>query len=220
MAIIDELGRGTSTRDGLAIALSIAEALLQSGALVFFATHFGDLGALTTDALYNRPMCLTCYMAARIFTERPGVLRLHLQTELRRTAEDVPKMTMLYKIGSGSTQEEHYGIMLAGAVGFPRRFLEVAENVSKALHHEEETRKWGSQARKIALRRRLVLTLNETLKQALESGMKDGALSVYMRRLQIEFIKRMDEIEGTVDEENEHVVVVSSDEENQETDAE
>lgn len=44
LAIIDELGRGTSSRDGLAIALSIAEALVDSRALVFFATHFRELG--------------------------------------------------------------------------------------------------------------------------------------------------------------------------------
>jgi DNA mismatch repair protein MSH4 len=44
MAIIDELGRGTSTRDGLAIALSIAEALVESRAMVWFATHFRELG--------------------------------------------------------------------------------------------------------------------------------------------------------------------------------
>jgi DNA mismatch repair protein MSH4 len=44
LAIIDELGRGTSTRDGLAIALSIAEALVESKALIWFATHFRELG--------------------------------------------------------------------------------------------------------------------------------------------------------------------------------
>jgi DNA mismatch repair protein MSH4 len=46
MAIIDELGRGTSTRDGLAIALSIAEALVESNAMVWFATHFRELGKM------------------------------------------------------------------------------------------------------------------------------------------------------------------------------
>jgi DNA mismatch repair protein MSH4 len=44
LAIIDELGRGTSTRDGLAIALSIAEALVNSKAFIWFATHFKELG--------------------------------------------------------------------------------------------------------------------------------------------------------------------------------
>jgi DNA mismatch repair protein MSH4 len=47
LAIIDELGRGTSTRDGLAIALSIAEALVESRALIWFVTHFQELGHYT-----------------------------------------------------------------------------------------------------------------------------------------------------------------------------
>jgi DNA mismatch repair protein MSH4 len=46
LAIIDELGRGTSTTDGLAIAIAISEALIQSGAIVFFVTHFTELGSL------------------------------------------------------------------------------------------------------------------------------------------------------------------------------
>lgn len=44
LAIVDELGRGTSTRDGLAIALAIAEALVDSKAMVWFVTHFKELG--------------------------------------------------------------------------------------------------------------------------------------------------------------------------------
>lgn len=44
LVIIDELGRGTSTRDGLAIALSISEALVESQAFVWFTTHFRELG--------------------------------------------------------------------------------------------------------------------------------------------------------------------------------
>ena len=53
LAIIDELGRGTSTRDGLAIAIAMAEALVQSGAFVFFATHFTDLGGFSCLAMSN-----------------------------------------------------------------------------------------------------------------------------------------------------------------------
>jgi DNA mismatch repair protein MSH4 len=51
MAIIDELGRGTSTRDGLAIAIAVAEALLQSGAMVFFVTHFRTLGKMKMESV-------------------------------------------------------------------------------------------------------------------------------------------------------------------------
>lgn len=51
LAIIDELGRGTSTRDGLAIALAISEALIQSNAMVWFVTHFHQL---------SKPHFITC----------------------------------------------------------------------------------------------------------------------------------------------------------------
>ena len=47
LAVIDELGRGTSTRDGLAVALAMAEALIESNAKVWFATHFVDIGRAT-----------------------------------------------------------------------------------------------------------------------------------------------------------------------------
>lgn len=64
LIIMDELGRGTSTRDGLALALAVCEALIESRAFVWFATHFRDL--------------------ARILAERVGVVNLHLQVEVRR----------------------------------------------------------------------------------------------------------------------------------------
>lgn len=88
MAIVDELGRGTSTRDGLAIALAIAEALVSSKALVWFATHFKDL--------------------ATIMHERAGVLNLHLAVDI----EHEKSMTMLYKISQGAVKESHYGLTL------------------------------------------------------------------------------------------------------------
>ncbi|UKZ66454.1 uncharacterized protein TrAtP1_007628 [Trichoderma atroviride] len=58
LAIIDELGRGTGNRDGMAIAMAISEALIDTGAYIWFATHFIEL--------------------ARALENRPGVLNLHL----------------------------------------------------------------------------------------------------------------------------------------------
>lgn len=176
MAIIDELGRGTSTRDGLAIAIAMAEALVQSNAVVFFATHFTEL--------------------AEVLEDRPGVLNLHLATETAVADDNIPKMTMLYKVGSGPIQEENYGINLARAIGFPEAFLDVAENVTNALKRVAEAKKQSSESHKLARRRKLILNLHETLRQAHDSNMDDETLRSYLRRLQSEFINRMEVIEG------------------------
>lgn len=181
MAIIDELGRGTSTRDGLAIAVAMAEALVQSNALVFFATHFIEL--------------------AQVLEDRPGVLNLHLETETTVTEDNIPKMTMLFKVGSGPVQEENYGIKLAKAIGFPEPFIEVAERVTNSLKEQAERKKESSESRKLALRRKLVLNLRETLQHAYDSDMDEGSLTSYLRRLQSEFIARMEQIEKGPEEE-------------------
>ena len=44
--MLDEIGRGTSTFDGLSLAWALAERLLQNRALTMFATHYFELTAL------------------------------------------------------------------------------------------------------------------------------------------------------------------------------
>ncbi|KAI1799442.1 muts domain V-domain-containing protein [Daldinia bambusicola] len=184
LTIIDELGRGTSTRDGLAIAMAISEALIQSHSFTWFSTHFQQL--------------------AKVLGNRPGVLNLHLATEVYETDSGNPKMTMLYKVTSGQVQEDHYGLNLARAIGFPERFIEVAEEVSTSLAESIERKKQSSQSRKLLRRRKLILNLQDTLLQLQESDMDDDALGSYLRALQKEFVSRMDEIEqaGEIGEED------------------
>lgn len=172
LAIIDELGRGTSTRDGLAIALAIAEALVESRAIIWFATHFREL--------------------AQIMSERVGVVNLHLAVDM----SEENTMTMLYKIGEGYAKEEHYGLTLARVVDLPPQILEVAERVSMALYAQAAAKKKSSKAFALARRRKLVLGLKETLKQAESGPMEGKVLLNWLRRLQEEFIRRMDQIEN------------------------
>ncbi|KAI1500054.1 muts domain V-domain-containing protein [Biscogniauxia marginata] len=176
LAVIDELGRATSTRDGLAIALAISEALIQSHSLIWFATHFQQL--------------------ASILGSRPGVLNLHLSTKISDLNGDKPKITMLYKISSGTVQEENYGLNLARVIGFPEKFIRIAEEVSMTLAENIEQKRQNSQSRKLIQRRRLILNLHETLTQLHESNMDDAARGAYLRRLQNEFVTRMDKIQN------------------------
>lgn len=183
LAIIDELGRGTSTRDGLAIAIAIAEALVESRALVWFATHFRDL--------------------ARFMAERSGVVNLHLAVE----TSQADRMMMLYKISNGYVQEEHYGLTLAKVINLPPRVIEVAEIVSAKLTANSQRKNKNDVVILQARRRKLILGLREQLVQARDGQMQGAVLRTWLKKLQDEFVRRMaalDEEANAVDDEEEH----------------
>jgi DNA mismatch repair protein MSH4 len=128
-------------------------------------------------------------------SERPGVVNLHLAVDM---SED-NTMTMLYRVGEGFVKEEHYGLALARVVDLPPQILEVAEKVSKALGAQAAAKKKSSKAFALARRRKLVLGLKETLKQAESGPMEGKPLLSWLRRLQDEFVRRMDQIENDVE---------------------
>ena len=169
MAIVDELGRGTSTRDGLAIAIAIAEALIESRALVWFVTHFRDL--------------------PKILAERNGAVNLHLEVD--NTDDD--KMEMLYRVSSGAVKDEHYGLKLARVMPLPLDVIEHAEVVSATLDQAMQKKKsaGASQVIIVARKRRLLLNLKEHLAQAKDGSMNDEDLTQWLKDLQREFIVRM-----------------------------
>ena len=77
LVVMDEIGRGTSTFDGLALAHSIAERLLQHNrAMVLFATHYFELTQLaaTSAAAYNLHLAAAEHQGGVVFLHevRPG----------------------------------------------------------------------------------------------------------------------------------------------------
>jgi DNA mismatch repair protein MSH4 len=173
LVIVDELGRGTSTTDGLAIAIAIAEALVDSHAFVWFATHFRDL--------------------ARIMAERSGVVNLSLAVKL---SHETTKMTMLYKVQEGHVQEKFYGLALAKLLPFPPQVLDVAQRVSTHLYRIAEDRAISSKALGILRKRNLVLQVREQLLQAHNGNINGEELRQWLKRLQDDFAMRMAALEA------------------------
>lgn len=175
LAIIDELGRGTSTRDGLAIAIAMSEALIQTKASVWFATHFADL--------------------ARALRDQPGVLNLHLASKTSRSGDGLPRLQMLYRAAAGTVDDsEYYGIQLARELDLPERFINKALEVAQDLRRKREALRQSSESRKLVARRKLLLNLYDALQQARDSGSEES-LPGYLRRLQEDFVARMDAID-------------------------
>ncbi|KOS20901.1 MutS protein -like protein 4 [Escovopsis weberi] len=175
LVVLDELGRGTSTRDGLAIAFAMSEALIESRASVWFATHFVEL--------------------TRFFRNCSNVLNLHLESDMLTTVDGTPQLIMRYKATAGTVDpEQHYGINLARAMGFPASVIQKAEEVANGLRQKREASQRSSESNKAMLQRKVMTSLYEALKQALISGSED-ALPGYLAHLQKEFILRMAEID-------------------------
>jgi DNA mismatch repair protein MutS len=119
LVILDEIGRGTSTLDGLSLAWAIAERLAgtgeeanRSGPRTLFATHYHEL----TD------------LEERL----PGLVR-NLHVSVREWGDQI---VFLHRILPGRT-DQSYGIHVAKLAGIPasvvRRAREVLESL--AVHH-------------------------------------------------------------------------------------
>ncbi|KAF9917476.1 DNA mismatch repair protein msh6 [Lobosporangium transversale] len=118
MVILDELGRGTSTFDGYAIAYSVLHELsTRIGCLGLFSTHYGTL---TTE-----------------FERDPNVALKHMACQVDQTNREV---TFLYKLIDGVC-EKSYGMNVAHMAGVPRKIVDRAEEMAEAFELKQET-KW------------------------------------------------------------------------------
>ena len=117
LLILDEIGRGTSTYDGLAIARAIVEYLHNNkrcGARTFFATHYHEL--VEVSKLLPRIRCLNVAV-----TEEDG------------------KVIFLRKIVPGGA-DRSYGIHVAQLAGIPRPVLHRAEEILAELERQGDAK--------------------------------------------------------------------------------
>ena len=113
LLILDEIGRGTSTFDGMSIARAVLEYCADPkklGAKTLFATHYHELTALEG--------------------ELPGVRNYNIAVRTR--GEDI---IFLRKIISGGA-DRSYGIEVAKLAGLPRQVLTRARHILQELEDE------------------------------------------------------------------------------------
>ncbi|HHG91057.1 MAG TPA: DNA mismatch repair protein MutS, partial [Devosia sp.] len=111
LVILDEIGRGTATFDGLSIAWATAEALHENNACrALFATHFHELTALakTHTRVSNHTM---------------------------KVREWEGEVVFLHEVGAG-VADRSYGIQVARLAGLPEEVLERARAVLTLLEQQ------------------------------------------------------------------------------------
>ena len=114
LIVLDEIGRGTSTFDGLSLAWSIVEHLHnQVGAKTLFATHYHEL----TELSARLPRLKNFNVAVREWHDQIVFLR---------------------KIVEGGT-DKSYGIQVARLAGVPKEVLERAKQILSNLEESELT---------------------------------------------------------------------------------
>jgi DNA mismatch repair protein MutS len=120
LVILDEIGRGTSTFDGLSIAWSVAEFLYdKTKARSLFATHYHELTKLAED--------------------RKGICNLNVA--VREWNEQI---IFLRKIIPGGA-DKSYGIQVARLAGLPKEILDRAKEI---LAHLESSSRAGTEPKR------------------------------------------------------------------------
>ncbi len=112
LVIIDEMGRGTSTYDGLSLAWSAAEYIARHNkAFCLFATHYFELTELAEH--------------------HPSIINMHFSAE-----EYLGQVVFQHQLKPGPT-DDSYGVQVAKLAGLP---LDVINNAAKKLETLEGKR--------------------------------------------------------------------------------
>ena len=115
LILFDELGRGTATFDGMALAQSIIEYIAKNiKAKTFFSTHYHELTDLE-DTL-------------------PGLKNIHVSAY-----EEDGKIIFLHKIKDGSV-DKSYGIHVARLAGLPDTLIRRADQILEVYERAEKKR--------------------------------------------------------------------------------
>jgi DNA mismatch repair protein MutS len=111
LVLLDEIGRGTSTFDGLSLAWAVAKQLLEKNkSLTLFATHYFEL--------------------TRIIDEAKHAANVHLDA-----VEHGQGIVFLHKVEEGAATMS-YGIQVAQLAGIPKSVVQLAKRKLQQLENQ------------------------------------------------------------------------------------
>ncbi|MGE0209164.1 MAG: DNA mismatch repair protein MutS [Lysobacteraceae bacterium] len=114
LVLMDEIGRGTSTYDGLALAEACARHLAQANrAFTLFATHYFELTALA-----NEPGA--------------GIANVHLDAVEHRDSQGNERLVFMHAVREGPANRS-FGLQVAALAGLPRPVIAQAKGLLERL---------------------------------------------------------------------------------------
>lgn len=139
LIVLDEIGRGTSTYDGLSIAWAVAEEINRLGAKTLFATHYHHLNDLEGKL--------------------KGIKNYRIAVR-----EEKDRIVWLRKIMPGGT-DRSYGVEVARLAGLPQEVITRASEILKDLESNGTGSKSGGKGAKVNVKtEKLQLSLFEVEK--------------------------------------------------------
>ncbi|KAL0938694.1 MutS domain V [Colletotrichum truncatum] len=140
LVILDELGRGTSTHDGAAIAHAVLDHVVRENrCLTLFITHYQNLARLADgigDGLVkNVHMRFTATRGAAVEDSKD-----------HEDADADEEITFLYEVGEGVAHRS-YGLNVARLARIPRKVIEVAAQKSREMEQDVRMRRLRGTAR-------------------------------------------------------------------------
>ncbi|KAF4335149.1 DNA mismatch repair MSH3 [Fusarium beomiforme] len=122
LVILDELGRGTSTHDGAAIAQAVLQHVVtETRCLTLFITHYQNL--------------------ARVAEGLHGVKNVHMKFKAEKGEDGEEHVTFLYEVGEGVAHRS-YGLNVARLARIPKKVIDVAALKSSQMEQEMKMRRF------------------------------------------------------------------------------
>ncbi|KAI5950888.1 MSH4 [Candida jiufengensis] len=169
LLLIDELGRGSSLRDGFAVCLAILEHLTFLRATVFTTTHFQEI--------------------AEILGNKSCVLSSHM-----KSVEQYGKLKSEFKLEAGKLGTERYGINYAESSQIlPSELITCAKELIEPL----KSKSIKNDSKSMSKRRKLVLELYFALTQLKNLDCDINYKLDLLRTLQARFVDEINEATAT-----------------------